>query len=331
MVRDNIHGSLVISLDYELMWGVRDLFTPEDYGQSNVKQVGEVISRLLQLFDKYDIHATFATVGLIFCQNKKQALDYSPILKPSYDKQILSPYNNYYIEGIKEKHNELFFAPNSIAQLQAHKNIEVGTHTFCHYYCWAKGQTPEQFDADLSQACKIAAKQGLILKSIVFPRNEVDEESLKICVKHGITVYRGNAKKFFDYKTNKFSDLMQRICRLFDAYVKIGKYSIVDYSDIDVRSDCINIPATRMIRPYSLKLSFLEKQRLRRIKAELEYAAKMGSLCHLWWHPHNFGANINENFLFLEEVLKCFAYCRDRYGMQSYTMSEMVEYWKMIK
>lgn len=55
----------------------------------------------------------------------------------------------------------------------------MGTHTFCHYYCWAKGQTPEQFDADLSQACKIAAKQGLILKSIVFPRNEVDEESLK--------------------------------------------------------------------------------------------------------------------------------------------------------
>ena len=51
MVRDNIHGSLVISLDYELMWGVRDLFTPEDYGQSNVKQVGEVISRLLQLFE----------------------------------------------------------------------------------------------------------------------------------------------------------------------------------------------------------------------------------------------------------------------------------------
>lgn len=74
MVRDNIHGSLVISLDYELMWGVRDLFTPEDYGQSNVKQVGEVISRLLQLFDKYDIHATFATVGLIFCQNKKTSI-----------------------------------------------------------------------------------------------------------------------------------------------------------------------------------------------------------------------------------------------------------------
>lgn len=71
MVRNNIHGSLVISLDYELMWGVRDLFTPEDYGQSNIKQVSEVISRLLQLFYKYDIHATFAVVGFIFCNGPK--------------------------------------------------------------------------------------------------------------------------------------------------------------------------------------------------------------------------------------------------------------------
>lgn len=110
MVRNNIHGSLVISLDYELMWGVRDLFTPEDYGQSNIKQVSEVISRLLQLFYKYDIHATFAVVGFIFCKDQRQAMEYSPVLKPSYDEQILSPYTNNYIKQIKEEHNELFFS-----------------------------------------------------------------------------------------------------------------------------------------------------------------------------------------------------------------------------
>ncbi|WP_195348820.1 MULTISPECIES: polysaccharide deacetylase family protein [Bacteroides] len=331
MVRNNIHGSLVISLDYELMWGVRDLFTPEDYGQSNIKQVSEVISRLLQLFYKYDIHATFAVVGFIFCKDQRQAMEYSPVLKPSYDEQILSPYTNNYIKQIKEEHNELFFAPDSIAQLQANKNIEVGTHTFCHYYCWAKGQTTKQFDADLSQACKVAAERGLNLKSIVFPRNEVDEECLKVCAKHGITVYRGNAKKFFAHKTGNFSNIVQRICRLLNAYVKIGRHSVAKYSEIDIKFGCINIPATRMIRPYSLKLKILEGQRLRHVKAELEYAAKTNSLCHLWWHPHNFGTNVNENFDFLEEVLKHFAYCRNKYGMQSYTMAEMAEYLKSVK
>lgn len=331
MVENNIQGSLVISLDYELMWGVRDMFTPEDYGQSNVKQVGEVISRLLQLFYKYDIHATFATVGLIFCKDKKQAIQYSPVLKPSYDEQMLSPYNNNYIEEIKEKYKDLFFAPDSIALLQSSKNMEIGTHTFSHYYCWAKGQTLKQFDADLSQACKIAVEHGLILRSIVFPRNEVDEANLKVCAKHGITIYRGNPKKFFEHKTGKFSNMAQRICRLLNAYIKIGEHTVAKYSEIDTKSDCINVPATRMIRPYSQKLKFFEEQRLRHVKAELEYAAKTKSLCHLWWHPHNFGTNINENFTFMEEVLKHFAYCRDKYGMQSYTMAEMAEYLKSIK
>lgn len=330
MVKNNIHGSLVISLDYELMWGVIDVYTAEGYGQSNIKQVSKVINRLLQLFGKYDVHATFATVGLIFCKDKKQAGVYVPTLKPSYDEQLLSPYYNNYIDNIKEEHEDLYFAPDSIAQLQANKNIEIGTHTFCHYYCWAKGQTSKEFDADLSQACKVAAERGIVLKSIVFPRNEVDEERLKVCSNHGITVYRGNAKKFFEYRTGKLSNMVQRICRLLNAYIKIGEHSIAKYSEIETKSDCINVPATRMIRPYSVKMKFLEKQRLRHVKAELEYAAKTNSLCHLWWHPHNFGSNVNENFAFLEEVLKHFTYCRDKYGMQSYTMAEMAEYLKSL-
>ena len=33
----------------------------------------------------------------------------------------------------------------------------------------------------------------------------------------------------------------------------------------------------------------------------------------------------------LKSLVADLRYCRDRYGMQSYTMSEMVEYLKMIK
>lgn len=78
------------------------------------------------------------------------------------------------------------------------------------------------------------------------------------------------------------------------------------------------------------KIKFLEKQRLRRIKAELEYAAKWVVFV-IYGGIHIILEQILMRIFILEEVLKCFAYCRDRYGMQSYTMSEMVEYLKMIK
>ena len=52
-------------------------------------------------------------------------------------------------------------------------------------------------------------------------------------------------------------------------------------------------------------------------------AAIKGEMYHLWWHPHNFGANIDENFYNLEQILKHFNYCRNKYKMQSFTMSEL--------
>jgi len=38
----------------------------------------------------------------------------------------------------------------------------------------------------------------------------------------------------------------------------------------------------------------------------MNYAAEKGLIYHLWWHPHNFGNNIEENFSFLEKILKAY-------------------------
>ena len=63
-------GIFTISLDFELFWGVRDHRTLEDYGE-NVRNVHKIVPGLLALFDKYDIHCTWATVGFLFFADKK--------------------------------------------------------------------------------------------------------------------------------------------------------------------------------------------------------------------------------------------------------------------
>lgn len=324
--RNDLHGSFVLSLDFEMMWGIIDVDLPEQYGVSNIRQVRQVIPQLIDMFNRYQVKSTFATVGLIFCKDKEDAIASIPEKVPSYDNPLLSPYNENYIAEIKDEYKDLYFAPELIEKLKESPNVEVGTHTFCHYYCWAKGQTNQQFEMDIVQACKTAEERGLTLRSIVFPRNEVEHNSLRICADHGITVYRGNAKKFYAQKNNKIADYFQRFCRLLNTYVKIGGHSVIKYSEIDTNARCINIPATRFLRPYSPRLKRFEGLRLKLIKDEMEYAAKNNALYHLWWHPHNFGANTKENFAFLEEILKHYAYCHEKYGMQSYTMSEMAEY-----
>lgn len=318
-------GTLVISLDYELMWGCCEWSTPEEYGQTNVANVSKVINRMVKLFHKYGVHATFATVGMIMLKDKDEATQMIPSKVPSYHRQEASPYANDYISQIKAEHQNLYFALEQIRMLQTDANFEVATHTYCHYYCWEPGQTVEEFEADLQKAVEVAKNQGIILNSIVFPKNQVSDEHLKVCAHHGITSYRGNALKYFNEPKSKWEALKNRICRLLDAYINIGGYTSAPYSLLKHREGMLNVCASRMLRPYSPRLSFLERLRLRRIRKEMIHAAKTGELYHLWWHPHNFGANMEENLSFLEKVLKTYKDCHDRYEMQSLTMNEFTK------
>ena len=48
----------------------------------NIKGVHNVIPRLLVIFNKYKIKATFSTVGLLFFESKKELLSNLPDIKP---------------------------------------------------------------------------------------------------------------------------------------------------------------------------------------------------------------------------------------------------------
>ena len=66
------YGALVISLDFELLWGVRDKRTIADYG-ANILGVRQVVPALLDLFAERNIACTWATVGLLFFATNKDA------------------------------------------------------------------------------------------------------------------------------------------------------------------------------------------------------------------------------------------------------------------
>ena len=57
-------GTLIVSLDFELFWGMLDVCPLEEY-QSHVLGGRKTIPQLLTLFQKYGIHATWAAVGFL--------------------------------------------------------------------------------------------------------------------------------------------------------------------------------------------------------------------------------------------------------------------------
>lgn len=313
----------VISLDFELCWGLIEKENLKGYARSNVQNVAIVIDKILELFNKYGVKSTFATVGLLMCSDKEEAVRYFPAMKPTYENSALSPYGVFF-DHINPSENNLFFASSLVERLKTYKSVEIATHTFCHYYCWEKGQTLKQFEDDIRSAKKLATSKGINLTSIIFPRNNVSDDYLRVCWENGIVSYRGNARRFFSKPNGKLDLYRNRILRLIDAYLPFGEMNTYSKDDLLHRDGLpFNIPASRFFRPYSKTLSFIEPLKIKRIKSEIRYAAKNGELYHLWWHPHNFGSNLSENLKNLEDVLKEFSSCKERYGMESYTMSEL--------
>ncbi|MDC8000252.1 polysaccharide deacetylase family protein [Aequorivita todarodis] len=317
------HGSLIISLDFELMWGVRDNSTIDDYGDA-ILGVKSAMKRMLQTFDYYDIHATFATVGFLFNKDKKVLLDNLPKTKVNYEDKNLSPYvniNNYV--GENEKDDPYHFGYSIIQLINEYQTHEMATHTYCHYYCLEPGQTIDMYESDLKKAIEVADREGIQFKSIIFPRNQYNHEYIEICEKNGLTCYRGNEEHYI-YKPAKGGEqtLFKRALRLIDGYFNITGYNCYSYSIIKSTFPH-NIPSSRFLRPYNKKLKALEKLKLKRITNAMTYAAKNNLVYHLWWHPHNFGRNTNENILFLEKVLNHYEYLKKTYRFQSITMGEL--------
>ncbi len=313
------HGSLIISLDFELFWGVRDNSTLESYG-ANISGAKKVIPEMIRLFQKYRVHATFATVGLLFCKSKKEIEKYSPVLKPTYVHEKLSPYENDYLDTLDEEADLYHSAYPTIEELKKSNCIEIASHTFSHYYCWEAGQSIDQFEADIRAAVRIAADNGIQLHSIVFPRNQVPVDYLEICAKYNIDTYRGNPALYF----NQHGGMKNKIMRFVDSYIYTGNRTTYDYGDIK-EGKLFNVKASRLLRPYLSKFALFEGLKLKRIKNEMTDAAKHNRVYHLWWHPHNFGINQMQNLRMLEVILKHYQYLSKNYKFQSYTMRELSE------
>ena len=73
----------------------------------------------------------------------------------------------------------------------------------------------------------------------------------------------------------------------------------------------------------------MEGFRLRRMKKEMTSAAKKKKIYHLWWHPHNFGKDMDKNFTILEKLLAHYRALNKKYNMQSRSMGEVCEKYLM--
>lgn len=313
-------GGFVMSLDLELHWGVRDHCSVEEY-EPNLRGVRQAVPRLLELFDRHGLGCTWAAVGLLFFDDRDAMMAALPEERPSYRDPRLSPYDDLDIVGPDERRDPYHFGLSLIRRIKAAPRQEIGTHTFSHYYCLEPGQELGAFRADLAAAREAAENEGLRLDSIIFPRNQSDPAYLDVCREAGLIAWRGNERSWL-YRAQAASEerLIKRAGRLADAYLPLtGANTARPVHEHGL----VNVPSSRFLRPWSRSMSAIESFRLKRILGAMRVAARKGEIFHLWFHPHNFGVNLDENMAFMAQIAAEANRLDEIHGWPSLTMAEV--------
>ena len=170
----------------------------------------------------------------------------------------------------------------------------------------------------------IARKNGIQLRSLVLPRNQVNPRYRDLILEASIECYRGiQTSRIYTACPLGQATLHKRGAKFIDQFFALSGSNVVQWDDVIEENGLCNVALSRFLRPFKPALQHLDALRLERIVKGIEAAALSHGIYHLSWHPHNFGTNTAENITFLSGVLEAFARIRERHGMRSLTMADV--------
>ncbi|AHG91062.1 polysaccharide deacetylase [Gemmatirosa kalamazoonensis] len=241
-------GALVLSLDLELHWGVRDHVTLDAPYAANLRGARDAIPAMLDTFAAYEAACTWATVGMLFARSRAELEAMHPARRPRYADARLDPYGEPV--GDDEARDPMHFAPSLVARIAGTPRQEIATHTYSHYYCLEPGQDEAAFAADLDAAVASAALHGVHLRSIVYPRNQRNAAYDRLLRAAGIVAYRGQPRGWVHTpRGGGATTLPVRALRLAEAYAPAGPSYLVRWDEVAQPSGLCDVRASFFVRP----------------------------------------------------------------------------------
>jgi peptidoglycan/xylan/chitin deacetylase (PgdA/CDA1 family) len=284
-------GSLTISIDVEILWGVWDLAAKKvERHCAGLERT--ITKRLLELFAKYDVRATWAVVARLLDDDRG-------------------------FDGLRGP-AECWFAPDIIEAIQRDPvDHEIGSHSYRHIYFHAS--TREEVLDDLRRAAAVHAVHGLPFTSFVFPRNQVGH--LDVLEEVGLKVFRSTDAGLLRWAERRVG----RLRPVFNLAEKALALPSPVVHPVLHDNGLIELPSSMLLMARTGMRRLVHPRALaRKLTAGVHRAAREGANFHLWFHPSNFYAETDEQLDILERGLMEAASLRDRGELEIRTMGDFV-------
>ena len=311
-------GAFVISIDTEMVWGEAHKRDGAVAGHRFDRE-RDVVERLLEVFARYELPATWAVVGHLFLDRCERGADGRPhpdLARPDYawlDGDWLD------IDPCSDVDEAPFHYGRDIldAIVACPVRQEVGSHSFSHVIVDDPGCSPDVFAGELSAAHAAAAPLGVELRSFVYPRNAIAH--LGTLADAGFTSYRGGRPGPAFAGT---AGWQRQAAQLVDRVVPLAGSAVQPARDA---SGVWNLPQTYLFAPVTARRHLPPALWARRPIGRLRQAAKHRSLFHLWFHPYNITADPDRSIAALDHIGRAAARLRDQGRLDTLTMTQLAE------
>jgi len=261
----------------------------------------ESINLLLNLFDKYNISATWAIVGHLFLNEC-----HSVNGKPHSDMPWFTK-NWFYCDPCTDIYTDpLYYGSDIVKNIISRKsNHEIGYHSFSHVdfsKCNMKVA-----DAEIKKGLDLAKELNIKLKSFVFPNNKIG--NIDVLRENGFKIYRGRTNLRAEVSRNRIEFVKNAFKDKIKASPVVPK--LVD--------NLIELPASMFFGDPVFKFTALL-----RAKYGIDDAIKTKNIFHVYFHPHNvmMYASYLKDF---ESLLKYVSHRVKKRQIEVMTMGELSE------
>lgn len=284
-------GSFVVSLDAELAWGYHR------YDDTPSERIGlgrDGWFRLIELFDQYQIPATWAVVGHLFHTSCEGHHPDHPVPEGWFAKDP---------GGVESKQGNWFGSELIRAIHEADVDHEIGCHSYSHVVFGDSETSPETAAAELRACKRLAAQEGIDLDSFTFPRNEVGH--LKVLADHDFVAYRATKPAgWFEHtplsKPAKLVHILTRARRAPLVTPTIEEEGMVAIP-ASLHLFTFEGAARRVVSP------IISQPVVDIAKKTIDAATRQDGVFHLWFHPHAVSTPANA-----ERVRLILSYARER-------------------
>lgn len=312
----NTRGTMVLSLDLELSWGRFDKLSTNVLDTESLEE-RKHIKRLLALFDRYEIPATWAMVGHLMLDSCIRDQEGQAHVEVSPQPQFSWFAHNWFCFDpcTKASLAPSWYAPDIVDWIRAAKvHHEIGSHSFAHIYYGDPECTSLVARADIKAAVNAAAQKGVALNSFVFPRNQVGH--LPLLKSFGFQTYRGAMPALIPGAggaLRRVANLLDQLCARPPKPVK-AEEALPGFWNIPGNHFFMARDGIRKYIPIA--------SRVLKGKRGIDNAVKTGQLYHLWFHPFNLNTDSDAMFSGLEQIFSYASRMREEGRLNILTMEE---------